>query len=71
MSYTHRILSAMKIGREYTTSEIEALTRIPRDEVRRVMNLLISGGVLEKISEEKVERKKETKVKSKQPRLFP
>lgn len=45
MSYTHDILTAMRENCIYRPCDLAAVTHLPTDEVRRVLNMLDRGGV--------------------------
>ena len=66
MSYVNVILTAMKPNREYRYCDLEAETRLPRAEVRRICESLVKGGMIEQTGEEKVKRRKERKFRTKQ-----
>jgi len=44
MSYTSRVLIAMREGQEYSPSEIATITKIQEDDVGKSLHLLSKGG---------------------------
>ena len=68
MSYTNTILQAMRYGREYTQAEVQAITQLPADSVRQVLQMLVKGNLIEVDDNRKYKRNK--KYKTRQRELF-